>query len=690
MSYSKIASEDITLRNIRFLGSRDTYTFEIHERFADPETVTEIGIEGEPLFVMGSSGNDMFYPFWPIQIQFTIKDKLGWLRKFDSRSKKDFKLIVKNGAAVEFDLFLYLPSSDSYYYEASPDLELIATNGLGFLKEEYFKPEDNYIELSEFILECRNRLGYSFDVHFYSQWSSENNAKTFPLGYRAKRLHLSRFTDENRISYWQVLTNFCEQFNLQIYQIDNSWLIIERKEKLKAPVTLNGVDLGTEAVVQSDFRQELTNDQVVRKPKQRFKSGLKEIKTEFKLFDELLINADFSESNFITRKAHGWQQPLINELFDINGNQVYLTIPFKSDESGLILNADEYYDELGNSVGYQNGFVVQKTQKSISGDDLINLSWDGFTNSGGTGFTVYAKLTFRALDGSIYTYDNAENQKEWKNITSTVIRDIDFVDGYGRFEEILPAPEGKAGFLEIKFTCEPDESGVLGYVAISNINIDIQNEFERASKIYINSRGLKNPSSKNLTFGTGDLDDFSDLFIFEYENSTPEWVEAEYINNDGSSRKVFECAPYDRLCQANKDKVEHANLSSLKYLCPDFTKTIVLKDANEVDLNLIQLEYKWNMVTGQIEIYATEAFEDTIGITRLAFYSEEEYEAIDENTVIADDGQVFLGYTRGADSADDRGFEVEFNSPQSVTSGMHTIEVDGVNYELETLILEEV
>jgi len=685
MSYTVIAQENVSVNNATGPGSKEIYTFEIHERFADPETVTEIGIEGEPLFVMGSSGNDMFYPFWPIQIQFTIKDQLGWHRKFDSRNKKDFKLIVKNGQDIEFDLFLYLPSSDSYYYESSPNLELIATNGLGLLKEEYYKSNDEYIELSDFILECRNRLGYDYDVHFYSKWASQDNSKTFPLGYRVKRLHLSRFTEERRISYWQVLSNFCDQFNLQLYQVDNSWLIIERKERLIAPENLNGVDLETENVVQSNFRQILTDDEVVRKPKQRFKSGLKEIKSIIKIGDELFKNINFQES-YLKNKSTIPGQPYKE------GGAI---LPGWIHNSGVSLFQSEGHKKITFNNFFENAVLRQKANQvlvNIPGvyEDKITLNLD---------------LRFDSMSSSYPNYRYIEILFHTENVTARLAPDMTWeeVNIQNPSHFITPntqpnvnlaiefsPPSGYIGYLEVNFVLIDDdaEEQINSDYKIHEFNISSTSE-DWSKKFIYNSRGLKNTNTEEKTYSISDVDVYGFIYNYEFYNQQSQWVEAPWISNIGTEQKIYECAPYDRLCQANKEKVEHANLSSLKYLCPDFTKTIVLKDANEVDLNLIPLEYKWNMVTGQIEIYGAEAFEDKTGITRLAFYSEEEYEDIDAETIIADDGQVFFGYTRGADSQDDRGFEVEFDAPQSVTPGTHIIEVSGVNYELETLILEE-
>ncbi|MEP0008592.1 MAG: hypothetical protein ABJF72_05330, partial [Balneola sp.] len=209
MSYTVIAQENILMANATSSGSKEERTFVILERFSEEETVTEIGISGEPLFVMGSRGNDIFYPFSPIQIQFSIVDQYGLLEKFSNRKKKDFKLQVKNGAIVEYELYLYLPSNNSEYYETNPEIELVATNAIGLLKEEYFKPSDTLIEIKDFLFECLNRLGFDYAIEVYSLWSSADNAKTFPLGYRVNRSHQVRFKASDQVSFFDVLENFC-------------------------------------------------------------------------------------------------------------------------------------------------------------------------------------------------------------------------------------------------------------------------------------------------------------------------------------------------------------------------------------------------------------------------------------------------------------------------------------------------
>ncbi|MEQ8577558.1 MAG: hypothetical protein RIC57_03610 [Balneola sp.] len=690
MSYTVIAQENIRMANATSSGSKEERTFVILERFSDEETVTEIGISGEPLFVMGSRGNDMFYSFSPIQIQFSIVDQFGLLKKFSNRNKKDFKLQVKNGATVEYELYLYLPSNNSEYYETNPEIDLVATNAIGLLKEEYFKPSDTLIEFKDFLFECLNRLGFDYAIEVYSLWSSADNAKTFPLGYRVNRSYQVRFKNSDRVSFYEVLENFCQQFNLQLKQIDNTWIFIERKRLLNAPATLNGIDLETELPVARSFAAVLNADTVLRKPKSQFKPGLKEIKTEFKLFDEFLVNADFSDSNFKNQIAVGWEQPAINDyLIASTSNPQKLVIPnlnASNNISIIVLQSNDYDDLDGNPVGYLNGYVRQEAKKSVTDEDILSISWSAFTNSGGTGNTKYAQIKFRSLDGLIYTLDN--NLADWNQNDTSFILDTGFVNNEGSVDIYLSAPTGKIGFITVEFTCLPVEPGVNGYVSVYDINIDFKSTIERDSKYYINSRGLKNTQVDNRIFGAGDLDDDSDLFVIEYFDTNNEWIPAEYISNDGSVRSIFQVAPYQRMCQANKDQIEYSTIRTWKYLYPDFLQTILFDQANDTFLYTIPIEIKWNMVTGEIEIFSAEAFEDTTGVTQLQFNSEEEYDAIDSETVITDQGDVVTGFTRGVDSEDGRGFEVEFELPESITESSAIVEVGGVNYELDTLILE--
>ncbi len=688
MSYTAIAEETILMANATSSGSKEERTLVILERFSEEESITEIGISGEPLFVMGSRGNDMFFSFSPIQIQFTIIDNFGWLKKFANRNKKDFKLQVKNGEKVEFELYLYLPSNNSEYYERTPEIELVATNGIGLLKDEFFKPTDTFIEIKDFLFECVSRLGFDYEIEFYSLWASADNAKTFPLGYRINRSHQVRFDDSSRVSFYSVLENFCQQFNVQLYQIGQTWIFIERKRRLNAPATLNGIDLRTEAPVSRSLRSILTPDTVLRKPTNQFKPGLKEIQTVFKIGDELFKNIDLQESYIGYQPTPSF--PTTGKKTIIPG-WLYSTCSIIQNDSTLKIRCSNFSS---------TGKLEQKSKEAlinIAGiyADKIILDLDFDLEAGveaGLNDVRYLEILFHNSDGNISLLNS---DLSWKAVDAIdnahfFAADVSLAENRNVYLNLeFEPPEESIGYLELKFVFKNNDTEA-DYDAdylINSLSVDKVNSEEKNNKIFLNSRGIKNPSSVKNTFGQGDIDQYGFIFLVEYLNSEDEWVGAEYISNDGSTKSVFELAPYQRMCQANKDQIEYSTLRTWKYLYPDFVKTIVLDQGNEPDLYTIPLEIKWNMVTGEIEIFSVEALEDTTGITQLSFYSEDEYEAINSETVITDQGDVLLGFTKGTDSEDGRGFEVEFDAPNSATENTATIEIEGVAFEIETLIL---
>ncbi len=689
MSYTVIAQENILMANAASSGSKEERTFVILERFSDEVTVTEIGISGDPLFVMGSRGNDMFFPFNPIQIQFSIVDQFGLLAKFTNRNKKDFKLQVKIGETVEYELYLYLPSNNTEYFETDPEIDLVATNGIGLLKREYFQKSDTTLELKDFILECRNRLGFDLDVEFYSSWKSSNNSLTFPLGYRLNRSYQIRFKNAVRYSFYEILERFCTQFNLQLYQTSEKWILIERKQRLDAPIDLQGIDLTTGLDVTNSFRSALNADKVLRKPKKQFKPGLNELKTIFKIADDYFINDDLSESRVAKNLVPGWSlEP------DPGAVEVH------SDIDGLYVQLNRSPD---NDI--EEGWIRQRGKRVLVNNseqvDTIELSFDlsiealTDVNTFGDVYSInYLRVRFYSLDGFEYILNN---DLSWE---------VYVTDDPSRFSQDVPEgsnieinssfniqpPTGKIGYLDIEYRLhdtgaqDPIQNTCL--IKILHSSIEFNTGVDRSKKLFINSRGVLNPNASAETYGQGDIDEYGNLFVYEYFDTNDEWVIADYINNEASVKSIFEVAPYQRLCQANKDQIEYSTIGTWKYLYPDFLATIVLERETEPDLYTIPIEVKWNMVTGELEIFSVEAFEDTTGVTRLAFYSEEEYEELDPETVITDEGELVYGFTKGADSADDRGFEVEFEAPDSVTANTAVIEVGGVNYELDTLILE--
>ncbi|MEP0006288.1 MAG: hypothetical protein ABJ387_04095, partial [Balneola sp.] len=356
-----------------------------------------------------------------------------------------------------------------------------------------------------------------------------------------------------------------------------------------------------------------------------------------------------------------------------------------------------------NSIN--EGWVKQKTgavlANNLSQKDTIELQFEleieiltDVSAFGDTYSINYMKVLFYELDGTVHILNN--------NLTWTT----DLTPDPLRFSSAVPEgetvtissnyniqpPPGKIGYFELEFrlydTGDEDPVANSCIIRILDLTINFIPEFDREIKLYVNSRGLKNQSPQVVKHSVGDIDDYGDVFVYEYFDTNDEWVPAEYISNDGSVKSIFEIAPYQRMCQANKDQIEYSTIRTWKYLYPDFLQTILFDQANDTFLYTIPIEIKWNMVTGEMEIFSAEAFEDTTGITQLQFYSEEEYEDIDPETVITDDGELVDGFTRGADSEDGQGFEVEFEAPDSVTADTAFIEVAGVNYELDTLTLE--
>lgn len=686
MSYTVIAQETILMANASSSGSKEERTFVILELFADEITPTEIGIHGDPLYVMGSRGNDMFFPFAPIQIQFSIIDRFGFRDRFKNRAKKDFKLQVKNGETVEYELYLYLPSSNSEYYEPNPEIDLVATNAIGLLKNEYFRPDDTNMEIKDFLFECLSRLGFDFGIELYSKWSSSDNSKTFPLGYRFTKSTQVKFSEDRRISFYEVLENFCEQYNLQLYQIDDVWIFLERKIRLNAPILVNGVDLESEEVVSRSLSSILNADTVLRKPKSQFKPGLTEIKTQFKIGDGFLENIDFSDLKITSNSIPNW-------TVKTSGVEVL------EGDNGLFITLNNAPGNVGDG-----GWLKQRTRIALaniaSQRDYVKFNYNLEIVAAGNPLTdeeTYSINYFRALfytiSGTIYILNDDHSWEEYVGENTTRFTSL---VGKGTsadvFEEftIIP-PSGTVGYLEVEFrmrnTGAEDPIDDACEVNIVSNSLEFLPEISRVEKLLVNSRGLHNPSSLTQKFGSGDLDTFGNIFTYEYLDSNDEWVVADYISNDGSTESIFNLAPYQKLCQANRDQIEYSTIHTWKYLFPDFLKTIILDQESEPDLYTIPLEVKWNMVTGEIEIYSAAAFEDTTGITSLSFYSEDEYEEIDSETIITDQGELLYGFTKGSDSEDGRGFEVEFDAPELINASSANIEVDGVNYEIDTLIL---
>ncbi len=692
MSYTLIASEDILMKNASSAGSSETRTFQILERFAeDPEEVTEIGIKGDPLLVAGNRGNDMFYFMMPVQIQFSIKDKYDLLSRMTNRAKKDFKLQVMDDETVEYELYLYLPSSDKEYFESNPQLDLVATNAMGLLKDEYFNGEDAYIELDAFIEECFTRLGLGGNIEFFSQWESSDNASRFPIGYRVKKSFMIRHDETGgRLSYWDVLKVFCEQFNLQIKQQERTWVIVERKRQLTAPVSVSGIRFGASivepALITQSFRTALTSDQVTLKPKGRFKPGPKEIYTRFKMNGDLFVDPDFSSVKPFNTSSYwissGWEHSGIYYANNLN-QQIYPG------------NADSIFQTTYGLEGgvVKDGWVKQRSEYAINDEDRIQLDFSfriDINNEDGD--VEYMRLWFYGEDGTIKAWDYAAAAwKDYDDVTLTNFTEetIDYQNAVTVSDSLtITPPEGKQGYVEIyiKSTAAVAIRPVKVYV--DEFSIELKLSFERQDAIYVNSRGVRNPQRVTLVFGQGDADEYSERFCYEYYDSNDEWIIADFIDNAGNSASIFEVAPYDRMCQCNRDQIEYPLFKTRKYLLPDWTKTIALALSETETLYAIPLEYKWNMVTGEVECFSAEAFEDPTGITKLKYYNPEDYEAVDPLTVVADDGQLLEGFTKGAEAGSGYGFVLDYDGgANSVTESSKFIEIDGLHYEIETLIL---
>ncbi|WP_020403733.1 beta strand repeat-containing protein [Gracilimonas tropica] len=619
--YTRIATEKVQILDRTAAGSKELWDFEIHE-LGGVAATDPIGIEGSPVMISGSRQNDILYPFNPIQIQFSIRDEFGLREKLKNRRKRDFKLVVKDGASTLYELFLYLPSRSYEYYEQSATVDLIATTGIGFLEDEIYSPQDIDVELKDFLADIFQALGLEFDIHFYSEWRSLDNKETFPLGYRLNEKDFARFKEGDELpSYLEVLRNFCDKFNLQLYQDGTTWTFIERRIRINPTANIPGVKLSDGAVLSRNWKTALNSDQVYEKPKADFKAGLKEFKSTFLIGDEIFLNPDLQDSKKATNEIPGWEKKL---------NQVFVT----EDEYGILINLAK---QASNSP---TPYLRQTTGQALTNtpgtavDTInlffeVNLELDTFQE---TRSIQYLNVVFHAFDGTTHYL---KDDLTWTDL-SAALRFYDSVENGSPLlvnkELHFNPPENKTGYLEVEFLFKNLTSGetAWGSTYINSCDVSFNLDSPRKSKTTIGTTSNASAEKRSLTFGVGSIDPYGQNHVYEYLDQADNWVKASEIYHEPFAYSGLNPqSVVDRLAMMNAEEIEYSSLQTRKHYLPSELNTIEFDYKDGSTINLIPLEYKWTLGTGQVDVYAGQAIYDDTGILIEEVYGDENSETGD-------------------------------------------------------------
>ncbi len=607
MSYVKIASDDVIIRDRTEPGSKETWTFEIHEKDGE-EADLSLGVLRDPLFIQGARGNVISYPFNPVQIQFTIAATSNLRERFSGRGKKDFKLFVKNSSEeILYELYLYLPSRKFVYFESTSELPVIATNGIGFLEDKAFDSGVfSDVNVSFFLGLIFQELGLNYPIEFYTEYFSSDNKTTFPYNYKLNVVEYIQFDSEP--TYIKVLENFCDRFNLDLFLHENRWVFIEKRLRNQASDTLVGINISDGSVVSIDLESLQNTNSIKRFPNADFKAGLKQVKTEFNFASDLFKNPNLAEYKYYnktigTANILGWNQSSSPQVFQ---------------------------EELDRRIVLGETVISQETGQSLSNSDSskdwvriyfeidVNIPWQ----YAGSFEYEYFKLQFVNLAGDVWTMN--QDGSFTSGTSANVPFSITIENGSGTLKNIkeftVPPPVGETGYFLVSIGSDhPGDLGGGTTIKVFNVEFDIDESKSKKTVIAKNSLELKN--EHELIFKAGDLDEFSNKMVFEYLNNSDQWVPADYIVNDAGLDDLDVNSSRDRLALQNKEEIEFGTFTLQRYSIAHFLKTLRINFGSETR-NFIPREIKWEMTTGVVEVYANEAVFDTSGIIIETSYGE--------------------------------------------------------------------
>ena len=634
---------DTMVRCRHFLAKNDSKKLKFairQEGVARADPVPALNIIGDPIWLQGSASNDILHPFQGVQIQFEIVDDIGLGKKLVGAGKGDFVLLIQDpnetfsggfpDGRVLATLGIYAPVVKTEIFSRSPVLKLIATNGYGSLKDQNYPKGSSTQTIGQALSKIFEKaLGDNGPVAIYTDWQSDDVA---PLRLADQisldTAWLSRGTEnESNITYWEAAASLLSQFNLQaFYDLNDeghfpplfdadtphfdTTKVMERRSRLSAPVSLSGTThIGGE--VTAPIKKALTSDNVFAYPLQDYKDGIKKVITTDHLSDGFMINSSLSARQIgPARELKGWA--IEDERPAGDGGVLFW-------HTGPIQFIRDYPD-----FGIQPR-VVQKSSQVISEEDLVAIAIDARIGnrsaSAGDTFT-YMVVDFVTTDGATHYL---KNDLTWtrRKLTDALKFQI-AVDGsngsnFPNLTEVFEfhPPAGVTGCLKVLYGIQDATDRVWNTLRNFALSLNI-GEANRKSRSWSFETDASVPAKGTRQYHNHVYSNGADGNVYAFKSGTDKVAIIRAEDFEGDFHKQ---STQDKIQQYH-GQVRRYRIEGLRYDLRKPYWTYQLGIDGEA-VNLLPLEYRWNMRTGKVQMVCVEGKNDATAVEAAKVYADQ-------------------------------------------------------------------